>query len=63
MRQKFGYIVRPLLFLLFAGLVNVHVAHAFHDGGVGSCDNCHSMHSAQTSVAGLLMASDPSSVA
>lgn len=62
MRQKFGHIVIPLLFLLFAGLVNARVAHSFHDGGVGSCDNCHSMHGAKVDVAALLVASDPSSV-
>jgi predicted CXXCH cytochrome family protein len=62
MRQKFGHIVIPLLFLLFAGLVNARVAHSFHDGGAGSCDNCHSMHSTKDGVAALLVASDPSSV-
>ena len=47
MRQKFGHIVIPLLFLLFAGLVNARVAYSFHDGGAGACDNCHSMHKAK----------------
>src|SRR5512143_3994508 len=38
-------------------------AFAFHSGGVGACDACHSMHNA-SSFAGesLLKASDPSSV-
>ncbi len=39
------------------------MAIAFHGGGVGACDSCHSMHNA-SSFAGesLLKASDPSSV-
>ncbi len=37
-------------------------ASAFHDGGVGACDACHSMHSpSQSSNTGLLRSSDPSS--
>lgn len=37
-------------------------ASAFHDGGVGPCDACHSMHKASTSDSNsLLKSSDPSS--
>lgn len=68
MRQKLCYISAVVLFLLITGLVNIRPAFSFHDGGVGSCDSCHSMHSAKDGDAAtgnksqLLLASDPSSV-
>jgi len=53
------------LFFLAGNLFNTGTAPAFHAGGVGSCDSCHSMHNAKdgSGMAGsLLLASDPSSV-
>ena len=52
--------------LLWAGnLAGTNKALSFHVGGVGACDNCHSMHNSRDmgAMAGsLLLASDPSSV-
>ncbi|MDW7771682.1 MAG: hypothetical protein SCH71_02225 [Desulfobulbaceae bacterium] len=69
MRQKVRCIAGVLFFLLATGFVNTRPAHSFHDGGVGSCDSCHSMHEAKDRDAAtgdrtryLLVASDPSSV-
>lgn len=60
-------IAAALLVLLGAGFVDIRPAHSFHDGGVGTCDSCHSMHGAKdgspaTGKSRLLVASDPSSV-
>jgi len=54
-----------VVFLWAGNLVNANKALSFHVGGVGSCENCHSMHDSRGrgAMAGsLLLASDPSSV-
>ncbi len=57
-------------------LIPARECRAFHDGGVGACDGCHTMHNSANGTAqsmtggatqfnghtGLLLASDPSSV-
>jgi len=55
-------ILRALALILCISAMPVSVL-AFHGGGVGACDACHSMHAASP-IAGesLLKASDPSSV-
>jgi hypothetical protein len=59
---RFGLaIICSALLLLWAG----SQARAFHDGGVGRCSGCHSMHGTGTgrgSMEGLLQGTDPSSV-
>jgi predicted CXXCH cytochrome family protein len=52
-----------LALALATGTLVVHAppARAFHEGGVGACDGCHTMH-APASTAFLLGASDASSV-
>lgn len=68
MNYKSGCIAAASIFLLAAGFVNIRSAQAFHDGGVGTCDSCHTMHRAKDGnpAAGkksqLLVAADPSSV-
>lgn len=58
-----------IFFVLMGNFLLVQSAKSFHFGGVGSCDNCHSMHNARDTDAmagnkskSLLLASDPSSV-
>jgi len=48
--------------VMLAGSVEVGICQGFHSGGVGSCNACHSMHSAQTGSQQLLLSSDPSSI-
>jgi hypothetical protein len=66
MSKKSCCTASALLFLLAAGFVIIRPAYSFHDGGVGACDSCHSMHRAKDSREGsksqLLVAADPSSV-
>jgi len=52
----------PIMMLLILCMRPDNAASAFHDGGVGACDACHSMHNASP-LAGdsLLKSSDPSS--
>ena len=52
-----------IIVTLLAVLIKLNnEASAFHSGGVGHCDACHSMHNAPGSInASLLKASDPSS--
>lgn len=54
-----------LILLLLEGFAPIGPAQAFHIGGVGACDSCHSMHNPMdggSSSGSLLLASDPSSV-
>jgi predicted CXXCH cytochrome family protein len=50
-----------LAMLATALVLHPHSARAFHEGGVGQCDGCHTMHAPASSTF-LLGASDPSSV-
>jgi hypothetical protein len=55
---------RTHLVAVLAVLLAPAAARAFHDGGVGSCDGCHTMHAKPTGEpagASLLLGSDPSS--
>jgi Doubled CXXCH motif (Paired_CXXCH_1) len=56
----------PIMVLLILLMRPDNDASAFHDGGVGACDACHSMHNATqpsqlASSGSLLRSSDPSS--
>jgi hypothetical protein len=66
---KAGLFFSVLFYFFMQSQDGMHTALAFHFGGVGACDGCHSMHDAKDSDAGnegrsesLLLASDPSSV-
>jgi len=48
--------------VMMAGSIEVGFCQGFHSGGVGSCNACHSMHSAQAGSQQLLLSSDPSSI-
>jgi len=60
--MKATTIITKVMMLLILITRIENVAAAFHDGGVGACDACHSMHNASP-LAGdsLLKSSDPSS--
>ena len=48
--------------VMMAGTIELGFCQGFHSGGVGSCNACHSMHSAQAGSQQLLLSSDPSSI-
>jgi len=48
--------------LLLTASVELCGAEAFHSGGVGSCNGCHSIHNTSTGTQRLLRGSDPSSL-
>lgn len=48
--------------VLLLGSIEYAYAQGFHSGGVGSCNGCHSVHSAQIGSQQLLLRSDPSSI-
>ncbi len=51
-----------LAMILLTILANLdRTASAFHSGGVGACDACHTMHNGSGTTSTLLKASDPSS--
>lgn len=68
-RSPWSRLIFPLLVALYLIATNCpDPAEAFHSGGVGDCDGCHSMHRADGGTAGAgtynstsLMASDPGS--
>lgn len=67
---KYDLVVALAVWTLTMGVLPARLhAEAFHSGGVGQCDGCHSMHGsrdgaplAQTSASGLLQGADPSSI-
>ncbi|WP_020675668.1 cytochrome c3 family protein [Geopsychrobacter electrodiphilus] len=50
------------VFGLLIGSALTCPAQGFHEGGVGNCNGCHSMHSAKPGSQQLLLSSDPSSI-
>ena len=48
--------------VLLVGSLELGYCQGFHSGGVGSCNGCHSIHSAQTGSQQLLLRSDSSSI-
>lgn len=54
--------LRRLLVVLLLVCVPAGHGRAFHAGGVGNCNGCHSMHSASPGSRQLLLNSDPSSI-
>ena len=51
-----------IIAILLVGSIELTYGQGFHSGGVGSCNGCHSMHSAQIGSQQLLLRSDPSSI-
>ena len=62
-RLRFRLII-PICFVAALMMVGLFPARgqAFHSGGVGKCDGCHSMHGAKAGSQQLLLSSDPSSI-
>ena len=56
---KFCLRTAAVVCLMTAGLVSL--SKAFHSGGVGNCDGCHSMHAGKKSGSYLLIGADDSS--
>lgn len=51
-----------LVGLLVVGCAEEAMSQAFHSGGIGNCNGCHSMHSAQSGSQPLLLSADSSSI-